>query len=183
MYGPQAVLLPGLDGTGALFAPFLRAWNRRPPPVVIDCPRERFLDYDGALDCVLARLPDSVPLVVVAESFSGPVGVALAVRLPERVRALVLCASFILPKRKVLIRKLLHMASPLLFRLPAPALLVREALLSGCDRLVPWSAAGELRAIRPATETVVVESPHFVLQAAPEESASAIERFLAASPP
>lgn len=226
---PRLVLLPGLDGTGALFAPFLRVWNGGPAPLVIDYPRDRFLDYAAAVEHVRARLPDE-PVALVAESFSGPVGIALAARHPERIATLVLCATFATSPRKGPLRALLHAAAPLVFRAPAPPFLVGEVLLNGCadrellalvcgnkgtvspavmtrrlravlacdarddlaridrpvlylqaarDRLVPPAAAAEIRAIQPHATIVRLDSPHFVLQAAPAESASAITAFLA----
>jgi len=231
--GPRLVLLPGLDGTGALFAPFLRAWNESPPPLVIGYPRDRFLDYAQAARHVLGHLPSSGKFTIVAESFSGPVVMALAARIPDRIAALVLCATFASPPRKGVLRQFLRIAAPLVFLAPSPALLVREVLLNGCDerdlldlvcankrdvspgvmtrrfcavlscdaredlkriqcpllylqaahdRLVPASAADEILSIRPSAQLARMASPHFVLQAAPEESARTIRRFVSELP-
>jgi pimeloyl-[acyl-carrier protein] methyl ester esterase len=88
---PTTLLLPGFDGTGELFAPLLSAIGTRLSTVVIRYKDEvRFDDY---IDSVAARLPER-NAVLVAESFSGPIALATAVRHPARIRAIVLCASF-----------------------------------------------------------------------------------------
>lgn len=124
------MLLPGLDGTGALFAPFLKAWSG-PAPVVIGYPRDRFLDHVQCAEFALERLPAGEPLALLGESFSGPVAVLLAARLPERVQTLILCASFVTAPRGALPRALLRAAAPVAFRIPAPRLALRELLLNG----------------------------------------------------
>jgi pimeloyl-[acyl-carrier protein] methyl ester esterase len=67
----QIVLLPGLDGTGKLFKRFIAA---APPDVsvtAIALPPQA-LDYAELADYAARSLPDGEGLVLVAESFSGP---------------------------------------------------------------------------------------------------------------
>lgn len=85
------MLLPGLDGTGDLFDALVAA---APPGVrthgvalPIDRPRT-YAELAAAIE-----LPPG-ELVLVAESFSGPLAVLLAAR-HARVRRVVLCASFV----------------------------------------------------------------------------------------
>jgi pimeloyl-ACP methyl ester carboxylesterase len=90
-----SILLPGLDGTGDLFAAFVAA---APPGFIAQSwrlPSDEPLSYRELADWVTARLPKE-PLVLIAESFSGPLGVLVAERCPN-VSALVLCASFVVP--------------------------------------------------------------------------------------
>lgn len=134
MTGPAAsrlLLLPGLDGTGGLFAPLLHAWPHQPAPLVIGYPRDRFLNYRQCVDHVIAQLPVDGDFMIVAESFSGPVGIALAGRLPDRVKALVLCATFATAPRRGLLNALISFLAPLILRFPAPRIVVREVLLNG----------------------------------------------------
>lgn len=89
------VLLPGLDGTGELFAPLLGAlpdWIR---PVVVSYPRDRPLGYEGLLPLAAGRLPPDGPYVILGESFSGPLAVLLAAGRPPGLAGLILCASFV----------------------------------------------------------------------------------------
>lgn len=88
------MLLPGMDGSGRLFGPFMAAL---PPGVTAQVSSYRtdvFHDYDE-----LARgvtLPDE-PFALVAESFAGPLGLRIAAARPVQLRALVLVASFVVP--------------------------------------------------------------------------------------
>lgn len=89
-----ALLLPGLDGTGLLFDRFVREAPEAFVPYVVDYPGTAAQTYDALTDWVAERLPADAPFVLVAESFSGPIAVRLAATHPERLRALVLAASF-----------------------------------------------------------------------------------------
>ena len=88
----ETLLLPGMDGTGRLFAslehhlaPDLRARVVAFPP---DQPRS-YAKLIGEI-----AVPTG-PFAIVAESFSGPLGIRLATRYPDQVLALVLVATFV----------------------------------------------------------------------------------------
>lgn len=84
------LLLPGLDGTGELFAPFVQVLPAGDEARVVRfAPGE--VDYEAILERL--ELPSEGEFMVVAESFSGPLGVMVAARC-SRVRGLVLAASF-----------------------------------------------------------------------------------------
>ena len=89
----RLVLLPGMDGTGELFAPFIAALDGW-PTTVISYPPDREMEYAGHEAHARARLPLDGDYVLLAESFSGPVGIALAASRPRGLRGLILCASF-----------------------------------------------------------------------------------------
>jgi len=89
----RLVLLPGLDGTGELFAPFVAALDGFPAQV-ISYPPERAMNYAAHELHVRPQLPRDEDYVLLAESFSGPVGISIAAAAPPRLKALVLCASF-----------------------------------------------------------------------------------------
>jgi len=67
------MLLPGLDGTGRLFAPLLKCMPKGFEFDVVDYPRDRVLDLDALLSRVGERIEPGVRHVVLAESFSGPI--------------------------------------------------------------------------------------------------------------
>ena len=94
------VLLPGMDGTGELFAPFTDILRQIPTQVVRypDVP----LDYSAHEEFVRAQLPRAGSFVVLGESFSGPIAVSLAASPPVGMRGYVLCASFIRCPRTLL---------------------------------------------------------------------------------
>lgn len=89
------ILLPGMDGSGLLFAPFVRALPAWVHPVVVAYPADRPLDYAGHLEIVRASLPAAGPFVLLGESFSGPLALMAAAVKPKGLCGVVLCASFI----------------------------------------------------------------------------------------
>jgi pimeloyl-[acyl-carrier protein] methyl ester esterase len=89
------VLLPGMDGTGLLFAPFVRALPDWVKPVVVAYPGDRPLDYAGHLELVMAALPVDGPFVILGESFSGPLALMVAARRPKGLRGVILAATFV----------------------------------------------------------------------------------------
>lgn len=96
------VMLPGLDGTGLLFGPLLEALAGRLRTTVVSYPHDRVLGYDRLAAWVESALPVAGPLVLLGESFAGPLAVALAARHPGRVRGLVLCNTFVRNPRPLL---------------------------------------------------------------------------------
>ena len=86
-------MLPGLDGTGALLEDFAAALAGHFDVEVIAYPHDELLGYSQLCGLVRMRLPQQ-DYVLIAESFSGPVGLALAAERPAGLKALVLCASF-----------------------------------------------------------------------------------------
>jgi pimeloyl-[acyl-carrier protein] methyl ester esterase len=92
----KLVLLPGLDGTGVLFQPFLAALAPLAlEPVVIGYPPRQALGYEQLLRQVRAALPQDGPYILLGESFGGPLALRLAAEHPPRLQALILSGSFI----------------------------------------------------------------------------------------
>ena len=89
----QLVLLPGLDGSGRLFGPFLDSIADLLDPSPFGYPPDRLWGYDELLPFVLRRLP-SGRSIVLGESFSGPLAAMLAAAAPERVAGVILVSSF-----------------------------------------------------------------------------------------
>jgi pimeloyl-[acyl-carrier protein] methyl ester esterase len=89
----RLVLLPGLDGTGELFAPFVAALGAVPFQVMA-YPHDRVMVYAELEAHTAAKLPTNEDFVLLAESFSGPIGISLAASRPPGIKGLILCASF-----------------------------------------------------------------------------------------
>jgi pimeloyl-ACP methyl ester carboxylesterase len=83
-----------MDGTGKLFSEFSACLPSGTEPVVISYPPEQPMGYAELEAFTRAKLP-SRPFVLLGESFSGPLAVALAAADPAMVRALVLVGSFV----------------------------------------------------------------------------------------
>jgi pimeloyl-ACP methyl ester carboxylesterase len=91
---PVLVLLPGLDGTGKLFANFVEALKPRVECVVVAYPTVEPMGYGKLEGLVTSALPKDRPFVLLGESFSGPLAIRIAARAPAGLVGLVFSASF-----------------------------------------------------------------------------------------
>jgi len=124
---PLLVLLPGMDGTGIMFEPFLRALGPLEAQVVRY--PTTLTSYPACIAFARAQLPEDRPFLLLGESFSGPVAIALAAERPAGLRGLVLCSTFVRNPRPNLawLAPLVRLLPPQ--RLPMP--LLRRLLLGG----------------------------------------------------
>lgn len=139
---PDLWLLPGMDGTGRLYARLLRALAER------GVRSPRVFSYDArasSYEALLEALPRPArATVVVGESFGGPLALRLASRDPELVSSVVLVASFVRPPRS-----LLRLAAALVRRAPTPPAVALRAAMIGRD--ADEALVGEVRAAIEAT--------------------------------
>ena len=167
--GTPLILLPGMDGTGDLFGPFLGVV---PPHVacrVVRYPTDEVIPYEDLAAAVEQQMGDEPDVVLVAESFSGPLAVVVAARHPSRVRAVVLVASFVRPPAP---RWLRHLIPALAFRVPPPAAVLRR-LMTGRD--APDALVREVKAsIRRVRPAVLASRLRDVLSI---DCADALQRF------
>ncbi len=92
---PSLILLPGLDGTTRLLDTFIDAV--RPSFASVDAiayPHDVPMDYAALEIHARARLPKDTPFVLLGESFSGPVAIAIAADPPPNLVGLVLSTTF-----------------------------------------------------------------------------------------
>lgn len=117
----SAVLLPGLDGTGKLFAPLIAAAPVQVQCAVVDYPR-----HDANVEILSQHVRQRMtgPCILIAESFSGPIAVRVA--SDSRVEALILCNSFVSPP---VLPALRHFFIPAFFKLPRPSSILGLLLL------------------------------------------------------
>lgn len=87
-------LLPGLDGTGTLFAPFLDFAPAWACPIVIPYDPDVSRGYEELALLVASIVDNEKPHILLGESFSGPVAILAARKNPENLKSVVLCASF-----------------------------------------------------------------------------------------
>lgn len=87
------VLLPGLDGTGILYDELADHLSEQLQLQVISYPLDQLWGYQQLLDFIRPQLPTE-PYVLLAESFSGPLGILLAAEKPTHLAALMLCCTF-----------------------------------------------------------------------------------------
>jgi pimeloyl-[acyl-carrier protein] methyl ester esterase len=91
----KLVLLPGMDGTGNLFADFVEALPDTFEVEVVHYPNNVCLSYTELMTFVQSAAPPSEPFVLVAESFSTPLAIQYAATNPPDLRGLVICAGFV----------------------------------------------------------------------------------------
>ena len=150
---PVLVLLPGMDGTGDLFAPLIAALGSRFETIIVRYPLDEPLIYPELLTVARAALPAGRDFVLVAESFSGPIGIALASEPLPGLRGLVLCSTFARTPRPGIARILRNVDV-----IPMNAALIHVALTA-----MLGVAAGEK--LRTHVTRTVRRVPHEVLRA------------------
>lgn len=135
----KLLLLPGLDGTGRLFRPFVEALPSGLEPEVVSYPADLCLSYEELL---LRIAVPSGPFAIVGESFSGPLAIRLAAARPAGLRGLILVGTF---ARQPMPRFLGKLAHPALFSLRPPEAALRALLTDSCVRDV----ADAIASVRP----------------------------------
>lgn len=223
------VLLPGLDGTGELFEPFIAAAGADADIRVVRYPVDQALGYAQLEAHARACLPEEGDYILLGESFSGPIAISIAASAPPGLKGVVLCCTFAcsplpalalvkplvgalpvahaplavldwllagrfssVPLREALRRSLAQVAPAALRerlravmqvdvqeqlgRIDLPVLYLRAAH----DRTVPRAASLRILRLRPQTQLVELDAPHFLLQAVPAAAWRAITAFAAA---
>jgi pimeloyl-ACP methyl ester carboxylesterase len=88
------VLLPGMDGTGIFFEDFAALAQPEFKPIIVRYPDDPSLGYAGLAPMVHAALPRGEPFLILGESFSGPLAIAIAAANPPGLVGLILCVTF-----------------------------------------------------------------------------------------
>lgn len=125
----KLVLLPGMDGTGELFAPALAGLGDIDTDV-ISLPQGGAQDYDALAHYVFGRLPDE-PFVLVAESFSGGIATVLS-RMPiANLQGIIFVASFLSAPAPVMARIARWLPIGFLVGLPLSRVMFRLLFVGG----------------------------------------------------
>jgi pimeloyl-ACP methyl ester carboxylesterase len=135
---PHLVLLPG-----DLFGPFISSAPRGYSLLPLRLPSDGSQTYETLARWVLSRLLP-FPVVLLAESFSGQLGVRVA-HQAQNVIALVLCATFIAPPLPRVLAKL----APIALRVSPPVELLRF-MMTGGDHDAAIALQAAIRASAPA---------------------------------
>ena len=122
----KVVLLPGLDGTGELFEPFLDILPKRIDTQVIGYNSCKKCGYDELVEYVRSKLPTE-DFILVAESFSGFIAYKIALERPRNLKHIIAVATFLQNPRP----KLLDIIrSSRLLSLPIPKVIIKKFLLN-----------------------------------------------------
>ncbi len=124
----KIVLLPGLDGTGDLFQPFIDCLSSEFDVQIISYSTTKKQNYHELTQLVVEQLPQE-EFILVAESFSGYIAYQLALKHIPNLQHIIFVASFLEPPKPLLLElsKLLPMS--LVFSLPLPKFIIKQFLL------------------------------------------------------
>lgn len=128
------LILPGLDGTDLMLGRFRQLCSDDHSVIVATLPDEASSSYPELADHFSSVVRDLASCHIIAESFSGPIGILLALRHPEIVERLTLVASFAsspVPKLASLLPWWIA------FRFPMPAFIARAFFVGNCDSVIP----------------------------------------------
>jgi pimeloyl-[acyl-carrier protein] methyl ester esterase len=116
----KLVLLPGMDGTGELFADFVTALPDTFETTTIKYPSDNCLGYSDLTSFVESTVQSAEPFVLLAESFSTPVAIHYASRKPPGLKGLVICAGFASSPLRGWRRSMAILLTPALFSFSLP---------------------------------------------------------------
>jgi pimeloyl-[acyl-carrier protein] methyl ester esterase len=142
------VLLPGLDGTGDLFAPFVAAARGTFELQVVRYDHAEDQSYERLAQSVAPQLRFDRDYVLVAESFGGPLALRLAAEAPKRLASLVLVASFVRSPLSLAQNLALPLAARALAHPPADAWAARRFMLGDdAPEALVTATLGALRSV------------------------------------
>jgi len=141
------LLLPGLDGTGLVFEPLLKQLPDEIDAQVVRYPVDRVMTFQEHVDFARKQLPRKKAFVLLAESFSGPVGLQLLAEAPDNLLGVIFVATFARHPIPFLLDVGVHLPQKLVLKLFLKTPLGRFLCLGGAPR-----EAVEL--FRAALETV-----------------------------
>jgi len=121
------VLMPGLEGTGELFADFATALPDSFSTITLRYPHNAST-YSELLTIVSAAVPHDKPFALVAESFSTPLAIQFAATRPPGLVTVVLSAGFASSPIRRWKRALASIFAPVIFRLPLSNAAARRML-------------------------------------------------------
>ena len=128
------MILPGLDGTDRMLGEFCRLCAQTGLAKVLTLPSDTSLDYVALAEHFSSEIAGHGECHVIAESFSGPIGILLAKKIPQHVSRLTLVASF---ARSPVSSIAAYLTWPILFRLPLPSFVAKRYFVGQTTSLTP----------------------------------------------
>lgn len=130
--GQIIIFLPGMDGTGISFEPFRRVLPQNIEIKVIQYPTNELLSFEETVQCAKEQIPyNHEEVIVIAESFSGPVAIALVGSGQLKAKCLILCSTFARSPRPVLLKLLNCFPLELFLKIPFPGVLFKYIIEGG----------------------------------------------------
>lgn len=125
----KVVLLPGLDGTGILFKPFIDSLPNDVKTLVISYPPDIKLDYEELVEFVISELPED-NCILVAESFSGPIAHQVVLQKLKNVKSVIYVATFLGSPRRYLLRISHLLPTKFIFAVSIPNFIIKRLLFN-----------------------------------------------------
>lgn len=125
----KIVLLPGLDGTGMLFKPFIESLPSDCEPLILSYPLNKKMSYKALAAFVMEQLPVNEDYILVAESFSGPVAYDIALHKPVNLKSVIFVASFLSNPRPFILKMFSLFPLGFLLLFPIPKFIIKLFLL------------------------------------------------------
>ncbi len=119
------VLVPGLDGTGDLFKPFLKVLPKELNTLTIRYPKDKVLTFEEIVEVVNKQIPKNQSIIILAESFAGPVVLNLMKNYKIDVEKIIFCTTFSISPRKKLLTLLKVIPLNLLLHLSIPNVILK----------------------------------------------------------
>jgi len=113
------VLLPGLDGTDVFFRPLVARLPQSIRSLVVCYPPSGPNGYENLLSLVRRSVAEIPEFYVLGSSFSGPLAVMLAATEPQKVRGIILSATFLRSPRQKLNRLRFAAVGPVIWAVRA----------------------------------------------------------------
>lgn len=130
--GQTIVFLPGMDGTGISFEPLGKLLPKNIDVKVIQYPTDKLLSFQETVQCALDQIQtDQEGVIVVAESFSGPVAIELIGSGKLKANCLILCSTFTTSPRPLLLKLLEYLPLEWLMKIPFPTYVLSHVVEGG----------------------------------------------------
>jgi pimeloyl-[acyl-carrier protein] methyl ester esterase len=143
-HAPRLVLLPGMDGTGELFAAFVEVLPKEFEAEIVRYPNDCCSSSTNLTQLLRSATLVSAPFVLIAESFSSPLAIEWAATNPPNLKGLVICAGFATSPVRGWLRFICARLSPICFLIAPPAIAVKLWLV-GLD--APYPLVARVRAV------------------------------------
>lgn len=119
-------LLPGLDGTGELFKPLLKELPGECIYEIISYPPDQQQTFKQHVEHVESKLPLNKRIILLAESFSGPIAVKIVKSGKFAIERVIFVATFAKSPLPTLLGMAKHLPLSSILKIPLPNLLVRH---------------------------------------------------------
>ena len=155
----RLVLLPGLDGTGQLFAPFQSILPSTVTTSVVSYPHDHVVAERELFACIRSVIPWGHPFVLVAESTAGPLALRFTEAQRQNIRAVVLAACFVSNP----LGSMAHWATslfskPWLQKEPTPPLVRKHLVGEDAPDILVESVTTALRSLKPEVRAFRAEN-------------------------